>query len=208
MAFLDSKEDTEDYLEVDAPVPGQSFCCLSFISPEKILEQKDRFLMKKFVKSIANESGEAVLQADEFESKFDDFVTVNETLLDEEFHKEVGFKTSVRGVKVRGVYSTYDEAAKRAAQLQRADRAFHVYVGQVGYWLPWDPTADNIADQQYLEKELNELMQNYKSNQVQRDLFYSSQVEESKRKAAEEQAAKKEEQLNTVDEGVEEVKDA
>ena len=33
----------EDFLEVDKPVPGQSYCCVSFVSPEKIKEQKDNF---------------------------------------------------------------------------------------------------------------------------------------------------------------------
>jgi hypothetical protein len=157
--------------------------------------------MKHFIKSLANADGDVVLKADEFEDKLADYVVLNETLLDEEFHKHVGFQTSVRGVKIRGTYSTYEEAAKRAAELQRSDRAFHVFVGQVGYWLPWDPTPDNVQDQQYLEKELNELMKNYKSNQVQRDLFYSSQVEESKRSAAAETQKKKEEKLQSVEEG-------
>ena len=95
-------------------------------------------------------------------------------------------------MKVRGVYSSYEEAAKRAETLQRSDRSFHVYVGQVGYWLPWDPNADNIENQEYMEKELNELMKNYQANQVQKDLFYSNQVDEMKKKTAAEQLAKKE----------------
>ena len=59
-----------------------------------------------------------------------------------------------------------------------------MFVGQVGYWLPWDPSADTIGEQEYMEKQLNELMKNYKSNQVQRDIFYSSQVEEHKKNLA------------------------
>ena len=55
------------------------------------------------------------------------------------------------------------------------------------------PFLDNIDNQEYMEKQLNDLMKNYKSNQVQRDLFYSSQVEEHKRNAAEALAKKREE---------------
>lgn len=205
MASIDTTQDTIDYLEVDAPISGQGYCCLSFISPDKVLEQKEKFVMKHFIKSLANAEGDIVLKVDEFDDKLADYIVLNETLLEEEFHKEVGFQTSVRGVKIRGTYSTYEEAAKRAAELQRSDRAFHVFVGQVGYWLPWDPTPDNVQDQQYLEKELNELMKNYKSNQVQRDLFYSSQVEESKRSAAA-ATLKQKEELAAVQEGVEEMK--
>lgn len=33
----------EDHLEVDKPVPGQNFTCVSFLSPEKILKSKEEF---------------------------------------------------------------------------------------------------------------------------------------------------------------------
>ena len=46
------------------------------------------------------------------------------------------------------------------------DNSFHVYVGQVGYWLPWDPHPNNIEEQEYLNKDLNRLNKEYnnKSN--------------------------------------------
>ena len=33
----------EDYLEEDKPIPGQKYVCLSFISPEKVLDDKNTF---------------------------------------------------------------------------------------------------------------------------------------------------------------------
>jgi hypothetical protein len=36
-------EDEEDHLEVDKPVPGQNFTCVSFLSPEKVLKSKEEF---------------------------------------------------------------------------------------------------------------------------------------------------------------------
>jgi hypothetical protein len=183
-------EEEVDYLEVDSAIPGQSYCCISFISPEKVIVQKDRFFLQKFLKDV--EKSEKTLDAKTFETEYDDYVAINEKDLENAYHSEVSFKTSVRGLKVRGVYNTYEEAAKRAESLQRSDRAFHVYVGQVGYWLPWDPNADNVDNQEYMEKELNELMKNYQANPVQKYLFYSNQVDEMKRKAAAEQLEKKE----------------
>ena len=171
-----------DYLEVDTPIPGQNFCCLSFISPDNVIIQKDRFFLKKFLKDLESQNVE--INPSTFEEKYNDYIVINETKLEEAYHNEVSFKTTVRGVKIRGAYNTYDEASKKAQQLQQLDRAFHVFVGQVGYWLPWDPNADNVDNQEYMEKELNELMKNYKANQVQRDLFYTNQVQELKRKAA------------------------
>ena len=39
-----------DLLDEDKPIAGQKFVCLSFISPEKILKQKEHFYFDKFLK--------------------------------------------------------------------------------------------------------------------------------------------------------------
>ena len=39
-----------DVLEEDKPVAGQKFVCISFISPEKILEEKNTYFFKQFLK--------------------------------------------------------------------------------------------------------------------------------------------------------------
>ena len=191
MAFVEAKDGEVDYLDVDTPIPGQQWACISFISPEKVLVKKEQFVMKKFIKSLVNTEGNITINADEFDTKYDDYISLNTEEIEADFHKESGFQTSMRGVKIRGVYNTYDEATQRAKILQSSDRDFHVFVGQVGYWLPWDPNADNIAEQEYMEKELNELMRNYKSNQSQRDMFYQNQVDEQKKQAAQETEEKK-----------------
>ena len=191
MAFVEAKDSEVDYLEVDTPIPGQQWACISFLSPEKVLVKKEQFVMKKFIKSLVNTEGNITINADEFDTKYDDYISLNTEEIEADFHKESGFQTSMRGVKIRGVYNTYDEATQRAKILQSSDRDFHVFVGQVGYWLPWDPNADNIAEQEYMEKELNELMRNYKSNQLQRDMFYQNQVDEQKKHAAQETEEKK-----------------
>ena len=69
---------------------------------------------------------------------------------------------SLRGVKCRGVFSTYDEAKRHADKLQKKDPLFNIFVGEVGKWLPWDPDPNSIDDNQYREKELNDLMMKYK----------------------------------------------
>ena len=35
-----------DLLEEDKPIAGQKFCCVSFVSPEKILKKKNYFTFK------------------------------------------------------------------------------------------------------------------------------------------------------------------
>lgn len=39
-----------DLLEEDKPIAGQKFVCLSFVSPEKIIKQKEEFLYEEFIK--------------------------------------------------------------------------------------------------------------------------------------------------------------
>jgi len=39
-----------DLLEEDRPIAGQKFCCVSFVSPEKILKKKELFFFQEFLK--------------------------------------------------------------------------------------------------------------------------------------------------------------
>jgi hypothetical protein len=196
----------EDFLEVDGPVSGQNYCCVSFISPENTLKQKELFLFHKYMTQRCGEwdkkLGEVIEKASDdlkekfqkeiqtdlhnqlrftyegFKSSYDDFIYKYGDELDKQYNDSCNFKTNVRGVKVRGVYDTYREAEIRAKVLQRRDRSFHVFVGQVGYWLPWDPNADKVANEEYLEEELNTLMKEYKENEVRKDMFYEEQKRE------------------------------
>jgi hypothetical protein len=42
----------EDFLEADPPIRGQNFVCLSFISPEKVLKNKETFKVTKFLEFL------------------------------------------------------------------------------------------------------------------------------------------------------------
>ena len=42
----------EDFLTEDVEIPGQKFCLLSFLSPEKLLANKDVFFFSKFLDSF------------------------------------------------------------------------------------------------------------------------------------------------------------
>ena len=53
--------------------------------------------------------------------------------LQRDFDEQNKFQTSIRGVKVRGVFDTREAAAARAKKLSTLDSNFHVFVGQVGY---------------------------------------------------------------------------
>merc|ERR1711907_424966 len=147
---------------------GQNFVCISFISPEKIIKEKNVFYAKKFLNHL---SKNLKLEIKDIEDKYQDFLYKNEEEIEKEFNEENKNLTSVRGLKIRGTYNTKREADVRAQVLQRLDKNFHVYVGQVGYWLPWDPNPDRIADNQYMEKELQNLVKSYNENQMEKDIF-------------------------------------
>lgn len=195
-SHLDNEEE-EDFLDVDTALPGQNFCCLSFLSPEKVLERKEVFVMKKFLDFLNLHTEENV------QSKFDDFLFTHEESLTKEFTEQNNGQSSCRGLKVRGVYDSLKEAQNRAKLLQRMDRNFNVYVGQVGYWLPWDPNPDHVQESEYLEGELNKLMKGYKNNQAERDFFYAEQVQTYKNTKASSSEEVKEE---VKEDGVEESK--
>lgn len=50
----DGKENPKyvDLLEEDKPISGQKFACVSFVSPENILKQKDHFYFQEFLKDF------------------------------------------------------------------------------------------------------------------------------------------------------------
>jgi hypothetical protein len=108
------------------------------------------------------------------EEAYKTFLFKHKKRLEDDFFAKNEFRTTVQGLKVRGVYDTYNEAAARAKTIQKLDPSFNVYVGQVGFWLPWDPAPHEVADQEYADEQLNTLMKNYKSNEAQRDEFYAS----------------------------------
>lgn len=49
---LDGSENPKyvDLLDEDKAIAGQKFCCISFVSPEHIIKQREHFLMEEFVK--------------------------------------------------------------------------------------------------------------------------------------------------------------
>lgn len=85
----------------------------------------------------------------------------------------------ILGFKIRGVYEEYAEASARGEQLQKIDKFHHVFVGEIGKWLPFDVDVSNMAseDQVYREKSLNKYMKSYK------EALHEEQVDEKDRKA-------------------------
>jgi hypothetical protein len=203
---MSNSEAREDFLEEDPEVPGQKFALLSFLSPEKVLADKNLYFFEKFlnvyefnartkaieayvmntvrkinakldaeadaldakdlsgaadvcrqsrirVDELMNEfqtfskENEKELRGSKLKEAYDDFLYVNRSKLEDEFFTKNEFRTTVRGLKVRGV------------------------VGEVGKWLPWDPEPSDVPEQEYAEDQLNTLMKKYKENEEAKDSF-------------------------------------
>ena len=207
-----------DLLHEDSPLPGQKFACISFVSPEKILKNKDIFYfenflknwdfekslskynqftnfisykynlnaeelqkdLKQFIKEEKNNLNESTL-TDEFKN----FVDANEKTLEQEFSEMNDFKTTTRGIKVRGVFETQQEAELRCKLLREMDPNHDVYVGPVGFWMPWEPDAYKTGKVEYLEDELNQLMHEKEKMKLKLNAIYA-RVENAKKNAIEE----------------------
>ena len=219
-----------DLLDEDKPIAEQKFACLSFISPENIIKNKQLFYFEEFVKQYNfSKSMEKTTQfinfisykyeinCDDLHEQFKLFVSTekdklfttveddykffierNETKLDEEYGEKNNFQTSVRGIKVRGVFPTQKEAELRCKMIREFDPNHDVYVGPVGLWVPFHPDAYKTGKVEYLEKELNELMNEKKKNDDVNNIKFENRVKESKLNAIQENMKKAEETNNRL----------
>lgn len=103
--------------------------------------------------------------------EFETYLFANKTKLEEQFSEQNNFQTTVRGVKIRGVFASRAEAEARSKKLQRTDQVHNIFLGEVGKWLPWDPEPSEVTEQEYAEEQLNTLMKKYKENEEAREMF-------------------------------------
>ena len=205
-----------DLLDEDKPIAGQKFACLSFVSPEDIVKQREMFYFENFVKHWDfHKSMEKYTQFTNFLSykykvdfdkisadlkefcdterdnlisttcldEYKTFIDSKEEQLNSEFDKRHGFQTSIRGVKVRGVFPSQQEAELRCKFLRNADPNHDVYVGEVGLWMPFHPEAYKTGRVEYMEETLNQLMSEKKTNEEEAKVEFDKRVKESKEQA-------------------------
>ena len=207
-----------DLLEEDKPIAGQKFVCVSFVSPENILKQKNMYFFEEFLKQwemnksmekfvaflnfvsykykltfddvmkdfqdFVKEESET-LKKSQFEDDYKTFVDKNEQELEKKFGIMHNFQTHTRGLKVRGVYPSMEEAELRCKMLREIDPSHDVYVGPVGMWMPWEPEAYKTGRVEYMEEELNQLMSEKNKNETNAKDAFEQRVKETKKKAIE-----------------------
>jgi len=117
------------------------------------------------------QKNDAAMRESKLKEAFDTFMYTNKAKLEDEFYAKNDFQTTVRGLKIRGVYSSQAEAVARSKKLQRMDTLHNIFLADVGKWLPWDPEPNDVKEQEYAEEELNTLMKKYKENEEAREQF-------------------------------------
>ena len=128
-------------------------------------------------------SEESKLREEKFESHFRTFCDKNEESLNLRFNREHAFQTSTRGLKVRGVFNTQEEAEIRCKKLRETDPNHDIFVGPVGIWIPWDPDAYKTGRVEFMEEELNQLHSEKLKNEELAKQAFDQRVKDSKKKA-------------------------
>ena len=231
---LDNGKENPKYIDLceeDATIPSQKFVCISFVSPEKVLKQREQYIFEKYVqqwefsKSIEKfgdflnfvsfkykvkmddimadmkeyvEEEKKHLKSYSIVDDFNNFMDKNEDRITEDFNAKHEFHTSVRGIKVRGSYSSQAEAELRAKKLRETDPNHDIFVGPVGVWMPWDPDAYKTGRVEFMEDELNQLHHEKIKNEEKAKQEFDQRVRDAKRKAIEENVRKARETGNQL----------
>jgi hypothetical protein len=117
------------------------------------------------------------------EDEYKNFLDENDEKLEAEFTSRNKFQTHTRGLKIRGSFSTQEEAEMRCKILREADPNHDVFVGPVGMWMPWDPEAYKTGRVEYLEEDLNNLMHEKIKNEEGAKQEFDTRVREAKEAA-------------------------
>ena len=137
----------------------------------------------------------------------DDYKTYldnHENEIQKKFDIENSFQTNTRGLKIRGVYPTQEEAELRCKMLREIDSNHDIMVGPVGMWMPWDPEAYKTGRVEYMEEELNQLMHEKQKNEDNAKTAFEQRIKETKQKAIEENIKNAEKSGNTLSQTIDE----
>lgn len=155
---------------------------LQFISYKYNINVED--VMKDMTEFSLEEGNK--LKESSVEDDYKNFLDKNEDKLTEQFNKQHAFQTSVRGLKLRGVFPSQEEAEMRCKKLREFDPNHDIFVGPVGMWIPWDPEAYKTGRVEFMEEELNQLHQEKLKNEEKAKQEFEKRVKDAKRKAIEE----------------------
>lgn len=157
-----------DYLDEDPIIPSQKFCALSMAMPTNDM-------VSDVVVEISRKNHVNQQMTQRLIDDWEDMIS------------------SRRAFKVRGSYQSQQEAEQRCKDVQDFDMIHHVFVGEVGKWLKFGESAENIAEQEWQSTELNSLMKGHAEQKVKTTKHF----EERRRRMMEEMIVENEEDDDT-----------
>ena len=166
----DQLDDRINDLEKNDQFDQAAICRKNRVRVDDLISEYTQFVQKS----------RADINKTKLAESYDDFMYANKTKLEDEFYAMNEFRTSIRGVKVRGVYGNPKEAELKAKKLQNKDKYHNIFLAEVGKWTPWDPQPHEIADQDYNNDQLNNLMRKYKENEDNREKFFEERTKGAK----------------------------
>jgi hypothetical protein len=138
------------------------------------------------------------------EDDYKNFMDKQEDKLNEQFSREHAFQTSVRGLKIRGVFPSQEEAEMKSKKLREQDPNHDIFVGPVGVWVPWDPDAYKTGRVEHLEEELNALHKEKLKNEELAKKEFEDRVRDTKKKAIMENIEKAKKSGNVLTQTIDE----
>ena len=153
------------------------FMCYKYsLQPDDVMKNFDEFKTEE----------QSKLREASVLDDYKNFLDKHEDKLNEQFNRDHAFQTSVRGLKLRGVFPTQEEAEMKCKKLREMDPHHDIFVGPVGVWMPWDPDAYKTGRMEYMEEQLNELHKAKLENEEKAKQEFDRRIKETKKKAIEE----------------------
>jgi hypothetical protein len=129
---------------------------------------------------------DAKLKETSVDDDYKTFIDKYEDKLTEQFNQAHAFQTSVRGLKIRGVFNTQEEAELRCKKIREFDPNHDIFVGPIGMWIPCDPDAYKTGRVEFMEEELNQLHSEKIKNEAKATEEFQRRIKETKQKAIKE----------------------
>lgn len=170
----DQLDDRVKELEKNDQMASADICRKNRLQIDSVMSQYGSFIQKN----------KADLNKTKIAEAYDDFMYSHKEKLEQEFHALHDFQPTIRGLKVRGVFSNPKEAEIKAKKLQAKDKIHNILLGEVGKWTPWDPATHEIKDHEYNNDQLNTLMKKYKENEDAREQFFEERTKGAKQVAS------------------------
>lgn len=146
------------YMQEDDIILSQQYCCISWVEPLSVQDQKVSEKLFCFLKSRVEEPEKL-----SYEKVMEDYRDYKEM-----YYKEIvsNFECAVPYVKIRGAYKTQEQCIQRIKQLEdryKDKEPVSIYCGLVGKWFPYLANQKSSADPN-LPMLMNKALYNYQEH--------------------------------------------